>query len=43
MTSARRWRALGLRRTITSWVVIRWLFVAGVSPARLARMYPTVR
>ncbi len=43
VTSARRWRALGLRRTITSWVVIRWLFLAGVSPARLARMYPNVR
>lgn len=43
VTSARRWRALGLPRTVTSWVVIRWLFLAGVSPARLARMYPNVR
>ncbi len=43
VTSARRWRALGLPRTVTSWVVIRWLFLAGVSPERLARMYPNVR
>lgn len=43
VTSARRWQRLGLSRTIASWVLIRWLFVAGASPARLARLYPHVR
>ncbi len=43
VTSARRWQRLGLSRTIASWVLIRWLFVAGASPARLARLYPNVR
>jgi rSAM/selenodomain-associated transferase 2 len=43
VTSARRWQRLGLARTIASWVLIRWLFIAGASPARLARLYPHVR
>lgn len=43
ITSARRWQRLGLARTIASWVLIRWLYLAGVSPARLARLYPQVR
>ena len=43
VTSARRWRALGIPRTVFSWVVIRWLFIAGVSPHRLARLYPPAR
>ena len=43
VTSARRWQRLGLPRTIASWVLIRWLFIAGVGPARLARLYPHVR
>ena len=43
VTSARRWQRLGLPRTIASWVLIRWLFLAGASPARLARLYPHVR
>ena len=43
VTSARRWRALGVPRTVLSWLVIRWLFVAGVRPERLARMYGRVR
>jgi rSAM/selenodomain-associated transferase 2 len=43
VTSARRWQRLGLPRTIASWVLIRWLFIAGASPARLARLYPHVR
>jgi rSAM/selenodomain-associated transferase 2 len=43
VTSARRWRALGIPRTVLSWVVIRWLFLAGVSPARLARLYRRAR
>jgi hypothetical protein len=42
-TSARRWRALGVPRTVLSWVVIRWLFLAGVPPQRLARIYKRVR
>lgn len=43
VTSARRWQQLGLARTIASWVAIRWLYLAGVSPERLARLYPSVR
>ena len=43
VTSARRWRALGVPRTILSWVVIRWLFIAGVPPVRLARLYRRAR
>jgi rSAM/selenodomain-associated transferase 2 len=43
VTSARRWRALGIPRTVLSWVVIRWLFLAGVSPVRLARLYRRAR
>ncbi len=42
-TSARRWRAIGIPRTVVSWFVIRWLYVAGVSPARLERLYRIVR
>jgi len=42
-TSARRWRAIGIRRTVLSWFLIRWLFVAGVPPQRLARLYRVVR
>jgi rSAM/selenodomain-associated transferase 2 len=43
VTSARRWRALGIPRTVLSWVVIRWLFLAGVPPVWLARMYRRAR
>jgi rSAM/selenodomain-associated transferase 2/rSAM/selenodomain-associated transferase 1 len=43
VTSARRWRALGVPRTVFSWVLIRWLFVAGVAPEHLARLYRRVR
>jgi rSAM/selenodomain-associated transferase 2 len=42
-TSSRRWRRLGVRRTVTSWVVIRYLFLAGVPPERLAALYRKVR
>jgi rSAM/selenodomain-associated transferase 2 len=42
-TSARRWRAIGIPRTVLAWFVIRWLYVAGVSPARLQRLYAAVR
>jgi GT2 family glycosyltransferase len=43
VTSARRWRRLGLPRTIASWLAVRWLFLVGVPPDRLARLYPNVR
>jgi rSAM/selenodomain-associated transferase 2 len=42
-TSGRRWRALGIPRTVASWVVIRWLFLAGVPADRLAALYRDVR
>lgn len=42
-TSSRRWRAIGIPRTVLAWFVIRWLYVAGVSPQRLARLYRIVR
>ena len=42
-TSARRWRAAGIPRTVLAWVLIRRLYVAGVSPNRLARLYRAVR
>ena len=43
VTSARRWQRIGLARTIASWVVIRWLYLAGVPAARLTRLYREVR
>ena len=43
ITSARRWRALGWPRTMLSWNAIRWLYLAGVPPERLARLYRRVR
>lgn len=43
VTSARRWKALGLVRTVWSWLVIHGLYLAGVSPERLARRYPHAR
>jgi rSAM/selenodomain-associated transferase 2 len=42
-TSSRRWRRQGILRTVASWLVIRWLFVAGVPPVRLAQLYRLVR
>jgi rSAM/selenodomain-associated transferase 2 len=42
-TSDRRWRTQGIARTALSWWVIRWLFVAGIAPDRLARLYRRVR
>jgi rSAM/selenodomain-associated transferase 2 len=42
-TSARRWRTMGIPRTVLAWFAIRWLYVAGVSPARLVRLYGIVR
>jgi rSAM/selenodomain-associated transferase 2 len=43
VTSTRRWQRIGLSRTIASWVVIRWLYLAGVPAARLASLYRQVR
>ena len=42
-TSARRWRSAGIARTVLAWVLIRRLYVAGVPPDRLARLYRVVR
>jgi cellulose synthase/poly-beta-1,6-N-acetylglucosamine synthase-like glycosyltransferase len=42
-TSARRWRAAGIPRTVLAWVLVRRLYVAGVAPDRLARLYRAVR
>ena len=43
ITSARRWRKGGIMRTVLRMWTIRSLYLAGVSPARLARMYSEVR
>jgi rSAM/selenodomain-associated transferase 2 len=43
ITSARRWRRHGFARTILKMWTIRLLYLAGVSPARLVRMYSDVR
>ena len=43
VTSARRWDRLGVARTMLSWMVIRWLFLAGVPAERLAGLYRRVR
>lgn len=43
VTSARRWRALGVGGTVASWVAIRWLYLAGVPAGRLARLYRPAR
>lgn len=42
-TSPRRWRSAGMARTMLAWFLVRWLFVAGVAPERLARLYHVVR
>lgn len=42
-TSSRRWRALGWWRTALAWTLIRWAFIAGVPPERLAGLYRAVR
>ena len=42
-TSARRWRRAGIARTVLAWFVIRRLYLAGVAPDRLARLYRAVR
>ncbi len=42
-TSARRWRKGGIMRTVLRMWTIRLLYLAGVSPIRLARMYSDAR
>jgi len=42
-TSARRWRSGGIVRTVLRMWTIRLLYLAGVPPDRLARMYRDVR
>ena len=42
-TSPRRWRALGVPRTLLSLWAIRLLFIAGVPPRRLAALYRRIR
>jgi len=42
-TSARRWRKDGLLRTIVRMWMIRLLYLLGVSPSRLKRMYADTR
>jgi rSAM/selenodomain-associated transferase 2 len=42
-TSSRRWRTIGIARTGLAWFLIRWLYIAGVAPQRLARLYRIVR
>jgi len=43
ITSARRWKKGGIMRTVLRMWIIRSLYLAGVSPVRLARMYSDVR
>jgi rSAM/selenodomain-associated transferase 2 len=43
ITSARRWRRGGILRTSIRMWTIRLLYLAGVSPSRLSRMYSDVR
>jgi rSAM/selenodomain-associated transferase 2 len=43
LTSSRRWRALGWRRTALAWTLIRWAWLAGVPAERLAPLYRPVR
>ncbi|MGI8731600.1 MAG: TIGR04283 family arsenosugar biosynthesis glycosyltransferase [Solirubrobacteraceae bacterium] len=42
-TSSRRWRSMGIPRTVLAWFLVRWLYIVGVSPQRLARLYRIVR
>ncbi|HLM50418.1 MAG TPA: hypothetical protein VK279_07710, partial [Solirubrobacteraceae bacterium] len=42
-SSSRRWRALGVPRTVFSWMAIRWLYLAGVPADRLAALYRRIR
>jgi len=41
--SDRRWRSAGLLRTLWSWFLIQGLYLLGIPPHRLARLYRHVR
>ena len=41
--SDRRWRNSSLLRTLWSWFWVQALYLCGVSPERLARMYRNIR
>ena len=43
LTSARRWEQMGVARTVVAWTAIRWLYLLGVPPRRLAALYRRVR
>jgi rSAM/selenodomain-associated transferase 2 len=43
ITSARRWNRGGVARTVLRMWMIRAMYLAGVSPSRLKRMYANVR
>jgi len=43
MVSGRRWQNGGLCETLWSWFWVQGLYLAGVSPCRLAKLYPHVR
>lgn len=43
VTSARRWRRYGIVRTVATWILIRYLFLLGVSADRLAGLYGNAR
>ncbi len=42
-TSSRRWRQQGIARTVLAWTTIRWLYLLGVPPERLANLYRPAR
>jgi hypothetical protein len=39
VTSARRWRNHGVFKTLIIWIIIQWLYLFGVSPIYLTRLY----
>jgi rSAM/selenodomain-associated transferase 2 len=43
VTSDRRWRRDGAARTVATWTAIQLLYMGGVAPARLARLYNPAR
>ncbi len=43
VTSSRRWRRMGVVRTVLAWTTIRWLYLLGVSAERLAGLYRRAR
>jgi len=43
VTSSRRWRKAGIGRTLATWIAIRYLYLLGVSPDRLVKLYRVVR